>query len=121
MIRKLSLVLALLAPIFALPHHASAQTASALRTLVRAGHVLDVKTGKLSDAQTIVVTGDTIQSIQPTASVAAQPGDKIIDLGGMTVLPGLIDVHTHLDQRQGGDQWRGERAHYSAGRLHQRA
>ncbi len=37
------------------------------RTLVRAGHVLDVKTGKLADAQTIVVVGDTIQSIAPTA------------------------------------------------------
>lgn len=66
------------------------------RTLVRAGHLLDVKTGKLSDAQTIVVVGDTIQAIAPTASVAAQPGDDIVDLGGLTVLPGLIDVHTHL-------------------------
>jgi imidazolonepropionase-like amidohydrolase len=66
------------------------------RILVRAGHLLDVKTGKLSDAQTIVVVGDTIQAIAPTASVAAQPGDNVVDLGGLTVLPGLIDVHTHL-------------------------
>ena len=69
---------------------------AAKRTLVRAGHVLDVKTGKLSDAQTIVVVGDFIQSIAPTASVKADPGDSVVDLGGMTVLPGLIDVHTHL-------------------------
>ena len=66
------------------------------RTLVRAGHLLDVKTGKLLDDQTIVVVGDTIQSIAPSASVPAQPGDTVIDLGGLTVLPGLIDVHTHL-------------------------
>ena len=66
------------------------------RTLVRAGHVLDVKSGKLSDAETIVVAGDSIQSIAPTASVSQQPGDTVIDLGGMTVMPGLIDVHTHL-------------------------
>ena len=66
------------------------------RTLVRAGHLLDVKTGKLLDAQTIVVTGDTISSVAPTSSVAAQPGDSVIDLGAMTVMPGLIDVHTHL-------------------------
>ncbi len=74
----------------------SAPKPDTTRTLVRAGHLLDVKTGKLLDAQTILVVGDTIQSIAPTASIAAQPGDKIVDLGGLTVLPGLIDVHTHL-------------------------
>src|ERR1700744_683544 len=66
------------------------------RTLVRAGHLLDVKTGKLSDAQTIVVTGETITSIEPSSSVSTQPGDTVVDLGRMTVLPGLIDVHTHI-------------------------
>jgi len=71
-------------------------TAPAARTLVRAGHIVDVKTGKVLDAQTIVVVGDTIQSIAPTSSVQAQSTDKIVDLSGLTVLPGLIDVHTHL-------------------------
>ncbi|MGD0736842.1 MAG: amidohydrolase family protein [Terracidiphilus sp.] len=66
------------------------------RTLVRAGHLLDVKTGKLLDGQTIVVVGDTIQAIAPSGSVPAMPGDKVVDLGGLTVMPGLIDVHTHL-------------------------
>ena len=66
------------------------------RTLVRAGHLLDVKTGHLLDNQTIVVVGDTIQSIAPTASLSADPSDAVIDLGDLIVLPGLIDVHTHL-------------------------
>src|ERR1700740_396902 len=70
--------------------------AGAGRTLIKAGHLLDVKTGKLAEAQTIVVAGDTIQSIAPSALVGAQTGDTVIDLGSMTVLPGLIDVHTHL-------------------------
>lgn len=74
-----------------------AQTAKpAGRTLVRAGHLLDVHTGKTLDAQTIVVEGDKIVSIGPSASMVAQAGDQVVDLGGMTVLPGLIDVHTHI-------------------------
>ena len=82
-----------------------AQTA-AKRTLVRAGHLLDVKTGKVLNGQTIVVVGDTIQSIAPTAEVAAQAGDTVVDLGGMTVLPGLIDVHTHLTMNSDFDPYR---------------
>jgi len=79
---------------------------AAKRTLVRAGHVLDVKTGKIADAQTIVVVGDTIQSIAPSASVTAQAGDTVVDLGAMTVMPGLIDVHTHLTMNTEFDPYR---------------
>lgn len=75
------------------------------RTLVRAGHLLDVETGKLTDAQTIVVVGDSIQSIAPTASVQAQSGDAVVDLSGMTVMPGLIDVHTHLTMNTNFDPY----------------
>jgi imidazolonepropionase-like amidohydrolase len=95
MFKRQNLVLALL---FA----ASAVTLSAqpaptpTRTLVRAGHLLDVRTGKLLDSQTLVVMGNTIQSIAPSAQLPAQPGDTVVDLGGLTVLPGLIDVHIHL-------------------------
>ena len=76
------------------------------RTLIRAGHILDVKTGKLSNAQTIIVAGDSIQSIAPTSSTSPQPGDEVIDLGSMTVLPGLIDVHTHLTMNPDFDPFR---------------
>ena len=77
-------------------HSQTAQKSATTRTLVRAGHLLDVKTGKLLDDQTLVIVGDTIQSIAPTAQVPAESADTVIGLGALTVLPGLIDVHTHL-------------------------
>jgi imidazolonepropionase-like amidohydrolase len=78
---------------------------AATRTLVRAGHLLDVKTGKLLDAQTIVITGDTISSVAATSSIPAQPGDTVVDLANMTVLPGLIDVHTHITSETNFDPY----------------
>jgi imidazolonepropionase-like amidohydrolase len=79
----------------ALPVRAQQPTAPT-RTLIRAGHVIDVHTGNESADQTIIVTGDSITAVAPTASTPKQPGDKEVDLRGMTLLPGLIDVHTHL-------------------------
>ncbi len=72
-----------------------APTASG-RTLVRAGYVLDVHTGTETPGETIIVTGDRISAIAPTAQTPAQAGDREIDLTHATVLPGLMDVHTHL-------------------------
>jgi imidazolonepropionase-like amidohydrolase len=107
MMRTVSLCAAVCTLVFACSSGAQqAQTPAAKRTLVRAGHVLDVKTGKLADAQTIVVVGDSIQSIAPTSSVTAQPGDSVIDLGGMMVMPGLIDVHTHVTMNPDFDPYR---------------
>jgi imidazolonepropionase-like amidohydrolase len=83
-----------------------ATSPSTRRTLVRTGHLLDVKTGKVADAQTVVVVGDTIQSIAPTSSLPAQPADAVIDLTQMTVLPGLIDVHTHITGNPDFDPYR---------------
>jgi imidazolonepropionase-like amidohydrolase len=92
---NLAVALLLAAAAAAVVAQPAAQSATK-RTLVRAGHLLDVKTGKLLDSQTIVVVGETIQSIAPTAVVQAQSGDTVVDLSALTVLPGLIDVHTHL-------------------------
>jgi imidazolonepropionase-like amidohydrolase len=66
------------------------------RVIVRAGRLVDVKSGKLLVNQAVVIEGDKIISVGPAASVTAGAADKVIDLPNATVLPGLIDVHTHL-------------------------
>jgi imidazolonepropionase-like amidohydrolase len=69
---------------------------AAPRTLLRAGHILDVHTGIESAGETIIVDGDRITAIAPTSTTPAKPGDRVVDLTAYTLMPGLIDVHTHL-------------------------
>lgn len=73
---------------------ASAQTPH--HVAVHAGHVLDVKTGKLLADQILVVEDGKIVSAGGAAE-AKVPGDAVrIELPNATILPGLIDAHTHL-------------------------
>src|SRR5256885_11057672 len=75
---------------------ATAQAPAAERTVIRAGRVLNVRTGELRANQAIVIEGDKISQLSPSAEVKAAVGDTTIDLPDATLLPGLIDMHTHL-------------------------
>lgn len=81
--------------LLALAATTSAQT-SGKRTIIHAGKFLDVKTGKIETNQAIVIEGDKIVSVGPSSAVQPSGTDMIIDLPNATVLPGLIDAHTHL-------------------------
>ena len=74
------------------------------RVILRAGKVLDVKSGRTLSNQAIVIEADKIVSIGGDAK--PNTGDQVIELPNATVLPGLIDAHTHLtgDPRQIGYQ-----------------
>lgn len=84
---------------------ATAPLTAQTRTLLRTGHLLDVKTGAEPTAQTIIITGDKITAIAPTATTPKLPGDKEIDLTRYTAMPGLIDVHTHLTNANNFDPY----------------
>ena len=60
---------------------------AASRTLLRAGHVLDVHTGQEATGQTIIVEGARIKAIAATASTPAKPGDREVDLRASSTAP----------------------------------
>src|SRR5258705_3135905 len=82
-----------------LPAALGAQAAAPpLQVLIKAGRLID---GRADQAQTnvgILIEGDRIKAVGPLAQIQSQAraDAKVVDLSQMTVLPGLIDVHTHL-------------------------
>ena len=65
-------------------------------TLVKAGRLLDPRTGNVLAPAAVLIEGDKIKQVGATAPTDAPAGARIIDLGTATLLPGLIDGHTHL-------------------------
>jgi imidazolonepropionase-like amidohydrolase len=69
---------------------------------LRAARMLDVRTGTASKDAVILIEGERITAAGSGLSI--RPGTQVIDLGAMTVLPGLIDCHTHLMMRLGPEE-----------------
>jgi imidazolonepropionase-like amidohydrolase len=73
---------------------AAAQPTAVPITAIRAGRLLDPDAGRVLTNQIIVVEGNRIRDVGPNVAVPA--GAQVIDLSGMTVMPGLVDAHNHL-------------------------
>ena len=68
--------------------------------VVRAARVLDVRKGTYLENASVLIEGDRVKEVGPRVVESHAPSDaKLIDLGSATVLPGLIDCHTHLMAR----------------------
>jgi len=63
-------------------------------TVIKAGRLIDPDAGTAAANQIILVEGEKIKAIGP--NVAIPSGAEVIDLSKMTVLPGLVDAHTHM-------------------------
>jgi len=63
---------------------------------IRAGHLFDSTTGQMRADQIILLNGERIVDVGPSAQVKIPAGAAVIDLSRQTVLPGLIDAHTHM-------------------------
>src|SRR4051794_9640853 len=63
-------------------------------TAVRCARLIDVKAGRAVPDAVILIANGRITAVGPNLAIPA--GARLIDLGSATVLPGLIDAHTHL-------------------------
>ena len=72
-----------------------AAQATAPVTLVKASRLLDPRSGQVLTSAAVLIEGDKIKQVG-SSSLGVPAGAKIIDLGTATLLPGLIDGHTHL-------------------------
>jgi len=73
------------------------QCAPAARTMaIRAGRLFDSKTGRILSKQVVLIEGERIAAIGPESEIRIPAGAQVIDLSQSTVLPGLIDAHTHM-------------------------
>jgi imidazolonepropionase-like amidohydrolase len=68
---------------------------------IRAGHLFDSTSGRMLTTQVVLVSGERIIEVGPAARVKIPPGAEVVDLGQATVLPGLIDAHTHMFNTRG--------------------
>lgn len=73
-------------------------SATAQKTFIQCGKMLDVASGTTKQSMTIVVEGNKIVDIKE-GYVSGTGSDKVIDLKNKTVLPGLIDCHVHLESQ----------------------
>jgi len=74
----------------------SAARSSSQTTLVKASRLLDPRTGNILAPAAVLIEGEKIKQIGKPSQITVPSGTKIIDLGSATLLPGLIDSHTHL-------------------------
>ena len=71
-------------------------TAMAQRTIIHCGSLIDTKNLQVLKEMSVIVEANMITGVQ-NGYLAGNPGDKIIDLKNRTVMPGLIDMHVHME------------------------
>ncbi|MBL4605371.1 MAG: amidohydrolase family protein, partial [Flavobacteriaceae bacterium] len=71
---------------------------SAQSTYIYCGKLVDTKSGKVLSKKTIVVKGNKIESVLDGYVKPKNKNDKQIDLKNKVVMPGLIDMHVHIEQ-----------------------
>src|SRR5215510_16186235 len=64
--------------------------------LLKPAHVFDGESAQLHNDWVVLVRGQKIEAVGPASSVNVPAGAKVIDLPGLTLMPGLIEAHSHV-------------------------
>jgi imidazolonepropionase-like amidohydrolase len=102
--RSRFLVFVTMASVLAVSARAQQTGAPEAVTAIKAGRLIDVENGRVLEKQIILLRGKKIAAIGSDVRIPA--GAKVLDLSTKTILPGLIDCHSHLadgDQKQNAD------------------
>jgi imidazolonepropionase-like amidohydrolase len=94
-VRRCTTLLVVLTVALASTSLLAAQPAAQI-TLVKAGRLLDPRTGNVLTPAAVLIEGDKIKQVGAPSQIHVSAAAKTIDLGNATLLPGLIDSHTHL-------------------------
>lgn len=81
----------------------AAVSAYAQKTVIHCGNLIDGKSNEVQAQMTVVIEGNKIVSVQKGFTAPAA-GEKLLDLSRKTVMPGLIDMHVHLESETNKDQ-----------------
>lgn len=107
MVRLLALALLVILTVAGVAQTKPTAAPNAEVTVIRAGALIDGNSNAAKRDQVIVIRGNRIESVSSGAGFTAPAGAKTIDLSAYTVMPGMIDAHTHLflqgeDPAEGG-------------------
>src|SRR5216684_7767783 len=64
--------------------------------LLKPARIFDGESAQLHDGWVVLVRGEKIEAVGPTSEVRPPPDAKVIELPGTTLMPGLIDAHSHI-------------------------
>ena len=84
--------------------YACTNVAMAQRTILYCGQMIDVNSLQVQKEMSIIITGNIISDVQKGYAVAGT-NDKVIDLKTKTVMPGLMDMHVHVESETGPNKY----------------